>query len=79
MRGPWYSSLRWRLAISLLALGVGVFFATTACMYPLRVVQRMSFVRDKGGSVHITTYSPFRGTRYSGCGLYSALHNTTVV
>jgi hypothetical protein len=64
VRGPWYTSLRWRLAISLLALGVGVFFATTACMYPLRVVQRMSFVRGKGGGhVCITTYSPFRGTR----------------
>ena len=61
---PWYTSLRWRLTISLMALGMGVFFATTACMYPLRVVQTMHFVRGKTGGVRITTYSPFRGTRY---------------
>lgn len=65
---PWYSSLRWRLAISLMALGVGVFFATTACMYPLRVVQSLSYVRGRGGGVCITTYSPFRGTRYISLG-----------
>ena len=47
-----------------MALGMGVFFATTACMYPLRVVQTMHFVRGKTGGVRITTYSPFRGTRY---------------
>ncbi|CAI7997144.1 DCN1-like protein 1 [Geodia barretti] len=60
---PWYSSLKWRLAISLLALSVGVFFATTACMYPLRVVQKMSYIRGKMGGVSITTYSPLKGVR----------------
>ena len=60
---PWYCSLRWRLTISVLTLGVGVFFAITASMYPLRVVQRMSYVRGKGGGVAITTFSPTRGTR----------------
>ena len=60
---PWYTSLRWRLGISLLALGMGVFFATTACMYPLRVVQRIYYVRGVR-SVVVTTYTPFRrGTR----------------
>lgn len=59
---PWYSSLRWRLGMSLLALGLGVLFGVTACMYPLRVVQTLHYVR-RGGLVHITTYTPFRGTR----------------
>ena len=63
VKAPWYSSLKWRLAISLMALGVGVFFATTACMYPLRVVQTLSYIRGKGGGVSITTYSPTKGTR----------------
>lgn len=59
---PWYSSLRWRLGISLLALSLGVFFGVTACMYPLRVVQTLHYVRG-GGLVRITTYTPLRGTR----------------
>ena len=63
IKAPWYSSLKWRLAISLLALGVGVFFATTACMYPLRVVHTMSYIRGKGGGVCITTYSPLKVVR----------------
>ena len=62
---PWYSSLKWRLVISLLTLGTGVFFAFTACMYPLRVVQRMSYVRGRGGGVAIITFSPIKGTRYT--------------
>lgn len=61
--GPWYSSLKWRLTISLSALGLGILFATTACMYPLRVVQRLTYVGGKGGQVGITTFSPFKGSK----------------
>lgn len=49
--------------LSLSALGLGILFATTACMYPLRVVQRLTYVRGKRGEVSITTFSPFKGTK----------------
>ena len=41
-----FSSSKWRVILSLLSLGAGVIFATTACMYPLRIVQKLTYVGD---------------------------------
>ena len=59
-KGSWYTSLKWRMTFSLLALSAGIFFGITACMYPLRVVQKLCFL--KPSSVCLTTYTPM-GTK----------------
>lgn len=60
-KGSWYTSLKWRISFSLIALGAGIFFGITACMYPLRVVQKLHFL--KPSSVGLITYTPTGSTR----------------
>ena len=60
-KGSWYTSLKWRVSFSLLALGAGIFFGITACMYPLRVVRQLFFL--KPSSVCLITYTPTGTTR----------------
>ena len=53
-------SIKWRVALSLLALSVGTFFTFTALMYPLRTVHRILFYRGRQ-SMELTTYTPLGG------------------
>ena len=61
-RFSWLSSLKWRLALSLLSLSAGVFFAVTACMYPLRIVNRLYFIKPTNAA-RIHTYTPLGSVR----------------
>ena len=53
----WVLSLKWRALFSTLALGTGIFFATTACLYPLRMVHKLYFVPSTN-NIQLFTYTP---------------------
>lgn len=55
--GAMFSSLKWRLALSLLSLSAGLFFAVTASMYPLRVVSKLHYLQPSS-TISITTFTP---------------------
>lgn len=57
------SSAKWRVILSLLSLGAGLFFATTACMYPLRIVQKLTYVGNSQQLLKFVTYTPLGSTR----------------
>ena len=50
------------MGLSFLSLGAGVFFAVTACMYPLRIVHRLYLVK-RTTSAKVLTYTPLGSTR----------------
>lgn len=56
-------SSKWRLGLSLLSLGAGLVFAITACMYPLRVVQKLTYVGNSQQLLKFVTYTPLGSTR----------------
>ena len=58
-----FSSSKWRVILSLLSLGAGLIFATTACMYPLRIVQKLTYVGDSQQLLKFVTYTPLGSTR----------------
>ena len=58
-----FSSPKWRVVLSLFSLGAGIFFATTACMYPLRIVQRLTYVGNSQQILRFVTYTPLGSTR----------------
>ena len=58
-----FSSAKWRMILSLLSLGAGLFFATTACMYPLRIVQRLTYVGNSKQVLRFVTYTPMGSVR----------------
>ena len=53
----WALSLKWRAVFSSLALGTGIFFATTACLYPLRMVHKLYFLPSTN-AIQLFTYTP---------------------
>lgn len=53
----WALSLKWRAFFSTLALGTGIFFATTACLYPLRMVHKLYFLPSTN-AIQLLTYTP---------------------
>lgn len=59
-----FASHKLRLGLSALALGAGIFFAVTACMYSLRVVHRLLFLRSAGVALaQMHTYDPLGRVR----------------
>ena len=56
------SSTKLRIVVSLVSLGAGLFFAVSAYMYPLRVVQRLRLLQSTQ-SLEIVTYTPLGRTR----------------
>lgn len=56
-------SSKWRVGLSLLSLGAGLIFAITACMYPLRVVQKLTYVGNSQQLLKFVTYTPMGSTR----------------
>ena len=56
------SSYKLRILVSLLSLSAGVFFAVSACMYPLRVVHKLIYIRPTQ-AVQLVTYTPLGMTR----------------
>lgn len=56
-------SSKWRVGLSLLSLGAGLIFAITACMYPLRVVQKLIYVSNSQQLLKFVTYTPMGSTR----------------
>lgn len=56
------SSNKLRILVSLLSLSAGIFFAVSACMYPLRVVYKLTYIRPTQ-AVQIITYTPLGTTR----------------
>ncbi len=57
-----FTSLKWRLGLSLLAFGAGVLFTATACMYPLRMINRIYFKKSTAAAL-IHTYTPLGSGR----------------
>ena len=58
----WFTSSKWRIAMSLLSLSAGVFFAVTANMYPLRCIHRLYFIQ-RSSAAQIHTYTPLGSVR----------------
>ena len=58
----WFTSSKWRIAMSLLSLSAGVFFAITANMYPLRCIHRLYFIQ-RSSAAQIHTYTPLGSVR----------------
>ena len=56
-------SSKWRVGLSLLSLGAGLIFAVTACMYPLRVVQKLTYISNSQQLLKFVTYTPLGSTR----------------
>ena len=56
-------SSKWRVGLSLLSFGAGLIFATTACMYPLRIVQKLTYVGNSKQMLRFVTYTPLGSTR----------------
>ena len=59
-----FASSKMRLGLSIFALGAGVLFAVTACMYPLRIVHKIFLLRSVGvAQAQLHTYNPLGGIR----------------
>ena len=58
----WFGSSKWRIGLSLLSLGAGIFFAVTACIYPMRIVRKLTFLRTEQ-ALQFVTYTPLGNTR----------------
>lgn len=56
------TSSKLRIVVSLLSLSAGLFFAFSACMYPLRIVRKLTYIRPTQ-AVQVVTYTPFGSTR----------------
>ena len=65
-------SSKWRVGLSLLSLGAGLVFAVTACMYPLRVVQKLTYVGNSQQLLRFVTYTPLGSTRHLAVPVWKA-------